>query len=155
MKDYHRTLGVLIFISGLVAALFSLLPVLSVETIEFRGYEIIVGGEVFNLDPFGLGSVASAQLPFSFTAAAAYGLPLAGGLIVLFKPHYSLIAASLLIISVFLFIMLPDSVQVVYTIAGTEQATGVDWHMEIGYIGGLTASSIAALLTIIGIMKRT
>lgn len=153
MKDFHKTLGTLIFFLGLVVALFALLPVLSVENQTFRGYEIIAGGEIFNLDPFDL-SVASAHLPFSFTAAAAYGLPLIGGLIVLFRPHYSLVAASLLIIGVFLFIMLPDSVQIVYTIAGTEEATDVDWNTEIGYIGGLGATVVAVLLTILGIVKR-
>lgn len=154
MKDFHKTLGVLIFLFGLIASLFSLLVTLSYETFELRGYEVIVGGELFNLNPFDLGSVASAHLPFSFTAAAAYGLPLIAGLVVLLKPQYSLFAASLLIISVFLFIMLPDSVQIVYTVAGTEEATGVDWNMEIGYIGALAATSIATLLTILGIMKR-
>ena len=154
MKTIKKHFPAVIFITGLIAALFSLMPVLSYQGATFRGYEIILGGEIFNLNPFNLGSVASAYLPFSWSALAAFFLPLLAGAIMLYTKRLIVVSTSLFIISVVLFIMMPEAIEIIYVIAGTESSSAVEWNLEAGYVGGLTTSVIGSLLNIVLIMKK-
>ncbi|MFW6298144.1 MAG: hypothetical protein ACOC14_00560 [Bacillota bacterium] len=154
MKPLSKHLDRLIFLAGFIVALSALLTVFSYDTESLAGYAVIVGVELYDVDPFDLGSVASAHLPFSFIGLAAFGLPLAGGVLVLIEKRYVFITAALFIVGVVMFVLLRDSTDIVYTVGGFERSESVDWNLEVGYYLGFTVSLIGALLSIVELMKK-
>ncbi|MFW5893332.1 MAG: hypothetical protein ACOC2X_01400 [Bacillota bacterium] len=154
MNRLMHHLDRLIFLAGFIVALSALLSVFSYDQEAFAGYEVVFGVEIFDLDPFGIGSFASAHLPFSLVGLVAFAFPLVGGVLVLVGKRYVFIAAGLFIVSVVMFILLRDATEIVYTIGGGEQTETVDWTLEIGYYLGITASLAGALLSVLGLMKN-
>lgn len=153
MKRLMHHLDRLIFLAGFIVALSTLLVVFSYDSEAYQGYEVIVGREIFNLDPFGLGSVASAHLPFSFIGLAAFALPLIGGALMLVDRRYVFITAGLFIVSVVMFILFRDNTEIVYTVGGFERSESIEWDLGIGFYLGFTASLIGAFLSVLGLMK--
>jgi len=145
MKALRKNGNKLLFVFGFAAALMLLMPVLAFDELEFAGYEILIGKELVDVDPFGLGSVASAELPFSFDALLAFGLPLAGGLLALLSKRLLMLSAVFFIIGMVLLYRLPDTTQVVYTIAGNEYTTDIDWEMNVGLLAALALNGLALL----------
>lgn len=153
MKQFKAIGTRIIFVLGIIGTLFMLLPVLSFEGLEYTGYEVIFGVEIFDLDPFELGSIASARLPFSFLALLAFTLPVIGGVLALVSKKYLLFSLVLFIVSFFLLIILPNNINIVYTVAGTESTESVDWNVMFGLIGAIIASGLAAIVSLILVLK--
>lgn len=153
MKQFYVLGTRIIFVLGIIAALFMLLPVLSFEGIEYTGYEVIFGVEIFDVNPFNLGSIASAKLPFSFLAFLAFLLPLAGGIIAFTSKKLLLLSLALFVVSFFLLIILPNNINIVYTVAGTESTESVDWNAMFGLIGAIVATGLAAIANLALVLK--
>lgn len=146
MKTLYRNI---IFLSSLLVVLFIMLPVLNYEDLSYTGYEILLGKELIDINPFGFGSIASAHLPFSYWALFAYLLPLLGGIIILIDKRASLVSAVLLLAGFFLLITLPDRIEIVYIIAGSENTAEIDWTIGIGLIGSLISAAVGTVMTIL------
>lgn len=137
-----------LFILGLIVALMMLLTVLKFEGLNYAGYEVIFGKEIFDVNPFDLGSIASAYLPFSFSALLAFTLPLIAGIIALVSKKLPLVSLVLLVAGLIFLIRLPDTIEIVYVVAGSENSTEIDWTMGLGLIGALVFSSLATILNV-------
>ena len=137
-----------LFILGLIVALMMLLTVLKFEGLNYAGYEVIFGKEIFDVNPFDLGSIASAYLPFSFSALLAFTLPLIAGIIALVSKKLPLVSLILLVAGLIFLIRLPDTIEIVYVVAGSENSTEIDWTMGLGLIGALVFSSLATILNV-------
>ncbi len=137
-----------LFILGLIVALMMLLTVLKFEGLNYAGYEVIFGKEIFDVNPFDLGSIASAYLPFSFSALLAFTLPLIAGIIALVSKKLPLVSLVLLVAGLIFLIRLPDTIEIVYVVAGSENSTEIDWTMGLGLIGALVFSSLATVLNV-------
>ena len=137
-----------LFILGLIVALMMLLTVLKFEGLNYAGYEVIFGIEIFDVNPFDLGSIASAYLPFSFSALLAFTLPLIAGIIALVSKKLPLVSLVLLVAGLIFLIRLPDTIEIVYVVAGSENSTEIDWTMGLGLIGALVFSSLATVLNV-------
>ena len=137
-----------LFILGLIVALMMLLTVLKFEGLNYAGYEVIFGKEIFDVNPFDLGSIASAYLPFSFSALLAFTLPLIAGIIALVSKKLPLVSLILLVAGLIFLIRLPDTIEIVYVVAGSENSTEIDWTMGLGLIGALVFSSLATVLNV-------
>ncbi len=137
-----------LFILGLIVALMMLLTVLKFEGLNYAGYEVIFGKEIFDVNPFDLGSIASAYLPFSFSALLAFTLPLIAGIMALVSKKLPLVSLVLLVAGLIFLIRLPDTIEIVYVVAGSENSTEIDWTMGLGLIGALVFSSLATVLNV-------
>ncbi len=137
-----------LFILGLIVALMMLLTVLKFEGLNYAGYEVIFGKEIFDVNPFDLGSIASAYLPFSFSALLAFTLPLIAGIMALVSKKLPLVSMVLLVAGLIFLIRLPDTIEIVYVVAGSENSTEIDWTMGLGLIGALVFSSLATVLNV-------
>lgn len=137
-----------LFILGLIVALMMLLTVLKFEGLNYAGYEVIFGKEIFDVNPFDLGSIASAYLPFSFSALLAFTLPLIAGIIALVSKKLPLVSLVLLVAGLIFLIRLPDTIEIVYVLAGSENSTEIDWTMGLGLMGALVFSSLATVLNV-------
>ncbi|MFW5838820.1 MAG: hypothetical protein ACOC1L_00375 [Bacillota bacterium] len=153
MKQFYVLGTRLIFVLGLIGTLFMLLPVLSFEDIEFTGYEVVFGVEILDVNPFNLGSIASAKLPFSFLAFLAFLLPLVGGIIALASKKLLLLSLVLFVVGFFLLIILPNNINIVYTVAGSESTESVDWNAMFGLVGAIVATGLAAIANLVLILK--
>ncbi len=139
-------------ILGIAAFLMALLPVLSFENQDYLGYEVMFGKELLNINPFDLGTIASAHLPFSFGALLAFSLPLIAGIIALFSRKLLVVSLVLFITGLVLLIRLPDTIEIIYIIAGNENSTEVDWTMGPGLIGALVLSGLATMFNVFAVL---
>jgi len=152
MKKLQALGPKLVFLLGLAAALFVLMPVLSFEGLSYTGYEIMLGRELVTINPFDLGEIAGARLPFSPLALLAFGLPLAGGIIALFSKKLVFLSLVAFVVALFLLVTLPDEIAIVYTIGDIEGSAEVDWNMDTGLIGALVTTGAAALVAFLTIL---
>ncbi|GEM_PF-982699 len=146
MKKLQATGPKVLFILGLAVALFLLLPVLSYDDLTYQGYEVVFGKELMTIDPFDLGEIASARLPFSPLALFAFGLPLVGGIIAIVSRKFVFLSLVLFVVSLFLLSALPREIDIVYTVGTFSSSAEVDWNMGIGLIGALVATGAATII---------
>ena len=149
MKILQNAGQKVVFLLAISVSMFILLPALAYEGLEYLGYEIIFGKELLNINPFNLGSLASAELPLSVMAFLAFFLPLVAGIIALSSKRYLFISLIIFTVSLFLLWTLPNYIDIVYTVAGNESTANVDWAKSIGLIGAFVTTSVAALLNLI------
>ena len=143
-----------IFLSGVLTVLFMVLPILHYDDLQYTGYEVLLGKELISINPFGLGSIASARLPFSLWALIGYFLPLLGGISILMKERLTLISSILFLGGFFALITLPNKTEVIYVIAGIENTLDVAWTLGIGLVGSMISAGIGAILAITVTLKR-
>jgi len=141
------------FIVGLIATLMIFLPALSIDDTSYTGFEIAFGKQLADIDFFGLGSVASAKLPFSILASLAYALPLIAGIVALAFKKARLVSSVFFVIALVLMFTLPNVIEVQYTLAGNESSASVDWVMSFGLILAIVTSAIGAVLSFISSLK--
>jgi hypothetical protein len=153
MKQFTLLGRRILLILGIIATLFVLLPVLSYDDLQYTGYEIIFGMELFDVNPFDLGTIASARLPFSFISLLAFSLPLIAGIIAFASKRALILSLTFFIVSIFLLIIVPNNIVIVYTAFGSESTESVDWTMMIGLIGAIITTGLAAIINVILILK--
>ncbi len=146
MKTFNNSLRTLLFVLGAGVALMALLPVLTFDDLSYTGYEVAFGMELLNINPFNLGSIASAHLPFSLAALLAFTLPFVAGVIALANKRLALVSLVILITALVLMVRLPESVEILTIIGGTETTVSVDWALGHGLIAAtvLTVTAIVA-----------
>jgi hypothetical protein len=156
MKTKHITLlRKFIFIFGLISALMMFFPAISYQQVTYHGYEILFGKELLNINPFNLGTIASANLPFSFMVAFAYLLPLIGGSLLLYSNRFLFISISLFVTSVFLLMLLPQFIEITYTVGGSTQSLSVDWSMGSGLFAAIIITGIGCLFNLVLLFKTS
>ncbi len=133
--------------TGFLVMISIMLPILRYDETAYLGYEVIAGTEILTINPFNLGIVARAWLPFSWLAMIAFILPFISGLFVLLDKKYVLIGIILSVISLFLMILLPDQVDILYSIGNSNYSQSVNWEMGFGLI-------IAILYVFIGLLSQ-
>jgi len=149
MKLLPRTLRRLLFAVGIIVALLMLLPALEYEGLSFAGYEVLLGGEIVDVEIFDLGSVASAELPFSLYALIAFGLPLIGGAAALYSSRLSILSFAAFVVGAILLFRLPENIEIAYTIAGSENMLSVAWERLEGIYAASGASVVGALISLL------
>ncbi len=147
-----KSVPYLILAASLAAFLFALLPALTYNSVSIDGYEVAIGGTIVNVDPFDLGAIAEAKLPFSWLVSAVYVLPLIGGLFIMVHRKTAPVACLLFGAAIIMGIMVPNHVVIEYTILGVESSASIDWSMGEGLLGSLAATFIAFLLAV-GLLK--
>lgn len=145
MKKIHNVIALSVFVLGLTVALMSLLPALTFEGANYAGYEVAFGRELINVNPFDLGSIASAHLTFSFTALLAFSLPLAAGVWVVVSRKLTIVPLVMLIVALVMFIRFPKTVEILAVFAGDETDISVDWTMGDGLIAAIVLTATAVL----------
>ncbi len=149
MKILRKNGEKLLFVFAVAVALMLLMPVLAYEGLEYAGYEVLIGKKLVDIAPFGLGTVASAKLPFSFTALLGFGAPLAAGILALASKRFLMISAFLLIVGFVFLFRLPDATQIVYTIAGNEYTTDINWEKDFGLLAALMLNGLAFFVNLL------
>jgi hypothetical protein len=156
MKNKHIAfLRMSIFIIGLISALMMFFPAISYQQVSYQGYEIVFGKELLNINPFNLGTIASAKLPFSMMAAFAYLLPFIGGSLLLYSSRFLFISIILFITSIFLLMLLPQFIEIIYTVGGSTQSLSVDWSMDSGLFATIIMTGIGSVLNLFLLYKTT
>ncbi len=150
--DIKRSIA---FISGILVVLFALLPALQYENLDYTGYEILLGKELFDINPFDLGSIASAYLPFSIWALFAYTLPLIAAILLFTIKKSVMISVVLFITGFFLLITVPNNIEIVYVVAGIENTTEVDWTFGLGLIGSIVSAGIGTLMSVLMLTTKS
>ncbi len=153
-QQQKRLLSYGIFFVSIIILLTIFLPLLRINDSTYAGYEVAFGKELIDIDPFGLGSIASARLPISFFAIIAFFLPIIGGIIGLFSRGIAIVSGAFFLIAFVLFLVLPNEVVIAYTIAGTTTTTEVDWSLAFGGIIAAIASAIGAGLSLVFALKK-
>ncbi len=147
MKKHHCTLRTALFVLGSTIALMSLMPILAYEGLSYSGYEVAFGKELIDVNPFDLGSIASAHLPFSIAATLAFLLPLLAGLMVLLSKRLAAVSFVALIAALILFARLPETVEILTIIAGNENTVSVDWSVAEGLYIAIALSGLALVVS--------
>ncbi|MFH5880776.1 hypothetical protein [Liberiplasma polymorphum] len=148
MNTFKKHSNKILFVLGLMITLTLLLPALIYDNLSYVGYEITFGKELIDINPFGLGSIASAHLGFSFLALLAYILPLVAGIIALASKKLALASLSLFVVSTFLFMSLPANIDITYIVAGSSNTAAVDWQMAHGLFAAIILSLVAVFVSI-------
>ena len=151
--EKEKLITYVVFFVGLIASLMLFLPALSYDDGVYSGLNVAFGKELIDIDFFGLGSVASAKLPFNIFATFAYLLPVIASVIALIGKKLGLVSAALFIISFVIMLTLPSQVEISYTIAGSTSTESVDWSMAYGLIVALVMNGIGAILSFIMLIK--
>ncbi len=135
-----------LFLLGSGTALFLLFPVLSYEGLTYTGYEVVFGKELINVDPFDLGTIANARLPFSPMALLAFGLPFVGGIIAIVSKRLAFLSLVFFVVGLFLLSALPQEIEIVYTIGAFAGSAEFDWNMEAGLFGALALTGAGTII---------
>jgi hypothetical protein len=142
MRKHVKWLRYLSFYTGIIVLLAAMLPVLTYENTTYYGYEIIFGKEVLNVNPFNLGTIARAWLPFSWLALTAFLLPVISSLCVLYRKKYAPVALLLSMIAIFLLFVIPQNVVLMYQIGSTQSSIDVNWHMGYGLVIAIASTFV-------------
>ena len=143
MKKHHRTLRTALFVLGVAIALMALMPILAFEDVSYTGYEVAFGKELIDVNPFNLGSIASAHLPFSIAATLAFSLPLVAGVLVLASKRATGISLIMFIAALVLLVRLPETAEILTIIAGNENTISVDWSIDEGLYIAIALTGLA------------
>ena len=136
--EFLRRLSLLtIFVLGITIALTIVLPALNYQDLQYTGLDIGFGKTLVDIDVFGLGTIVNAELPVSYFVLFAYGLPIIAGVIAMISKPLRIVSLVLFIVAFVLFISLPNTINIVYTIAGSESTAEVDWQIAYGVISAL------------------
>jgi hypothetical protein len=155
MKKHINITQIAIFTIGLATSLCLFLSALTYENMAFDGYEIIFGTELLNINPFNLGTIASAYLPFSLLAMMAYLLPLVAGILILISKSNLFYSLVIFLISTFLLALLPNSIHIIYTVGGSSNALDVSWSVGTGLLAALILSSLGTISNLILLLKTS
>jgi hypothetical protein len=98
------------------------------------GTEITFGKEILNVDPFNLGTIARAWLPFSWIALITFSLPVISSILMVIHHKYAPISLLLALISLLMMVSLPNSINMHYTIGSTENVSSIVWEMSYGLV---------------------
>ena len=142
MKNHILLLKYLSLFFGLIIILTMLMPMLKTDDLSFLGTEITFGKEIINVDPFNLGTIASAWLPFSWIALATFTLPVISSILMVINHKYAPISLLLALISLLLMVSLPNSINMNYMIGNTENVSNVVWEMAYGLIIAMISTSL-------------
>ncbi len=129
-KKLKKVLPYIIFVLSILSTVMIFFPIFNVNDTSFTGIELAFGKELANVSLFGIDGVASARLPVNMYAAAAFALPLIGGLFTIVFKRGQVFSLAMFVVAAALFFILDDYVVVEYTLAGTEGSVSVDWANE-------------------------
>ena len=142
MKINIVLLRYLSLIFGLIIILTMVMPMLKTDDLTYLGTEITFGKEIINVDPFNLGTIARAWLPFSWIAFMTFSLPVISSILIVIHHKYAPISLLLGLISLLLMVSLPNSINMHYTIGSTENIANIVWDMSYGLVIAMISTSL-------------
>jgi len=139
MKKIEKTMRYLSLGAAVLVLISMMLPVLTYEDTSFYGHEIVFGQEILSINPFNLGTIASAWLPFSWIGLLAFSLPALSSMLVMINKKYVPISLLISLIALFLMISLPDSIKLMVQIGNSETSMEINWRIAYGFVVGVVA----------------
>lgn len=147
MKKIIKFISLMTFTLGVGISLTIFLPALGIEGTMYAGYDISFGKELINIDPFELGSIASARLPMAPLALLAYIIPLLAGSWLIVSKRFKVVSLIGFSAAMVLLIRLPESIDIIGVLAGNETFINVEWTMRYGLIIAITLNGIAMVMS--------
>lgn len=139
---------------GLAATLAMFFPALTYNQLSFDGYEMLFGSELLNINPFHLGTIANAYFPFSILALFGFFLPMLGGIIILISQRYIFASIICFVAGTFFLSLLPNHIDLVYTIGGMSNVLSPNWSVGWGLIAALGFSGLGTIGNMVLLLKN-
>jgi len=154
MKKHVCTLRYVSLFFGVIVIISTILPVFTYENTTYLGHEIIFGKEILNINPFDLGTIAKAWIPFSWVALTAFSLPIISGVLVIMHQKYAPLSLLLVLTSLFMMLSLPNGIVLMYQLGNSESSLSVAWEIAYGLIIAI-GSVLMSILTHFWIVVST
>lgn len=146
MKQYMNLFRYLSLMTAIIVILTVLLPVITYDDTSFLGYEVIFGKEIANINPFNLGTIARAWLPFSLLALVTFTLPVLASVLILIDSKNVTISLILSLIGLVMMLILPNHIHIMYAFGSTENRASINWMIDYGLVIATTSAIIGLLI---------